>query len=445
MNGSTESALQVFHEAARRVPAYRALLAEQGIVADEINTGDNFRHLPVLDKQNTFQRFPIADLCLDGTLGKPASVLTSSGHSGVFAFSLADERALAATTQAIDDVLDQLFGVRTMPTLLINCLPMGVKVPTAACTLAETSVRPDMVLALVQALGADFTQLILVGDAAFVKLVLELGVRQGIEWRRYRVHVVLGEELLAENARSYFHRLLGSEPANAETGLIFSSMGIAEIGLNLFFEAPPAAPLIALRRALHSHAELRRTIVGDATWAPSLFTFDPRCVHVEFIEGNRLVLTTLLPTRIPLVRYAPGDYGRFVTIPAAAHTGLAAVGCNPALLEALPIVAIRGRGQSALAGNTPLSPEAIKEGIYHDPESARLTTANFRLASGPECAEVRLQLSPDVVADETLDRRFAEAIGQYAEGPIRVRCQPYASFGSGMRLDYERKYDYLGP
>ena len=143
--------LEAFHRAATRVPAYQMLLNEASIHPESIKTPTDFLRLPVLEKQNTFQRFPIEQLCLDGQLGQLGSVLTSSGHSGIFAYGLNAVNSLQETMQWIDDLLDLLFAVRSRSTLLINCLPMGVKVPTGACTLAETSVRPDMAVGLVEA------------------------------------------------------------------------------------------------------------------------------------------------------------------------------------------------------------------------------------------------------------------------------------------------------
>ena len=73
-----------------------------------------------------------------------------------------------------------------------------------------------------------------------------------------------------------------------------------------------------------------------------------------------------------------------------------------------------------------------------------MTTANFRLVSGEERATVRVQLVPGVEPSRAMDDRFAEAVAHYARAPVRVRCSRYESFGSGMALDYERKFDYLG-
>lgn len=446
MGLNTETlALNAFQRAVR-APAYRALLEAAGVRPAEITSLADFSRLPILEKRDTFQRFGIEQLCVDGKLGQLGAVLTSSGHSGIFAFGLTAFEALPATAQWIDDLLDALFSVRTKPTLLINCLPMGVKVPTQACTLAETSVRPDMVVGLVKAFGRHYAQTILVGEAAFIKHVLELGVTAGVDWKALLVHVIVGEEPLAENARKYLERILGSDPRRPETGLIASSMGVAELGLNLFSEVPPIGAIVILRRLLHEDAELRRAVFGSALWVPSLFTYDPRRVLVEFDAAGRLLLSTLDPyVPVPLIRYATGDRGTLLHLPPAVRPTIEAAGIPWEMFDAIPVVAIFGRGDHALAGKDPVYPEAVKEGIYHDLTLAELTTANFRLVSGSDHVRVRVQLSPGVKVTKDLSERFRAAISHYVRPMIDVSCEPYESFGSGMSLDYERKFQYLGP
>lgn len=430
-----------FTRAAGRVPAYRTLLAEAGLVAADFASPADLARLPVLEKSNTFQRFALADLCVDGEVGRPGSVLTSSGHSGIFAFGLNEAADLPHMAEWIDGLLDLLFSVRQRATLLINCLPMGVRVPTTACTLAETSVRPDMVVGLVQAFGPHYEQIILVGEAAFIKHVLESGRAKGVDWQRHLVHLILGEEPLAENARRYFERLLGADPL--PRGLVASSMGVAEIGLNLFFEVPPPSPLIDLRRRLHAAPELCQVLFGQS-WTPSLFTYDPRRLFVEFDPRGRLLLTTLdTRLRIPLIRYAPGDFGHFLGVSDELRRHPAIADMPWDVLDALPIVAIRGRGEHALAGRTPVYPEAVKEGIYYDHSLAELTTANFRLVAGPERVRVRIQLLPGIKPPPGAALRFAEAIAIYTGPVVEVVCELYELFGSGMSLDYERKFSYL--
>jgi len=437
--------LAAFRQSFSRVPAYRQLLQEAEIIGAEIKTMEDFFRLPICEKFSTFRRFDIQDLCLDGEIGHLASVLTSSGHSGIFAFGLNNAVPRYGATEWIDNLLDYLFEVKSKKTLLINCLPMGVKVPTEACTLAETSVRADMVVGLVKALGGHYAQIILVGEAAFVKHVLELGAANGVDWFPLLVHIVLGEEPLAENARKYLEKLLGTAISKPDKGVIASSMGVAEVGLNLFFEVPPAMHLILLRRLLHENAKLRSLVLGHRLFVPCLFTYDPRRIYVEFDAKGRLLLTTLEShLRVPLVRYATGDSGRLLDLPPESREEIEAAGIKWDLLLAIPIVIIEGRGDYASAGDARVYPEAVKEGIYKDPDLASLSTANFRLVSDNEKVRVRIQLSPGIVRDTLIEERFLRAIQVYVDAPIEVVCEAYETFGSGMTLDFERKFNYLG-
>lgn len=434
--------LSIFQVAAQRVPAYRRILAEAGVRPEQILSLDDFLALvPILDKNGTFYRFPLAELCLDGELGRPSAVLTSSGHSGRFSFGLYERERADAESRHIDDVLDAFFSVRSRPTLLINCLPMGVKVTTRACTLAETSVRADMVTAIVRGFGEHYEQIIIVGDTAFVKHVVELGQQEGVDWPGMQVHVIVGEEPIAENARKYLELMLGIGEIGFDQGFVGSSMGVAELGLNLFVELPGT---VSLRRVLHEDARARQALLGpDATHVPMLFTYDPSRVFVETLPDGRLVLTPLdAGRRVPLVRYATGDIASLVG--PEDFEGLDAV--EDAWLQdlkGLGLAMVHGRGRGATAGGVTVHPEQVKEGLYLEPELARLTTANFRLTSGSSQVTARVQLSPGMTANPQLERAYEQAIARYAPAPVAVVCETYAAFSGGMALDYERKFDYL--
>jgi len=431
-----------FLAAARDVPAYKRILDEAGVDAAKVRSLDEFRCLvPIVDKKMTFGSFPVAQLCRHGQLAKPTSVLTSSGHSGQFAFGIYDSHTAQDEIELVDDALDMLLSVRSRTTLLINCLPMGVQVQTRACTLAQTSVRADMVTALVKQLGQHYEQIVLIGETAFIKHVLELGQVLGIDWQRLLVHVIVGEEPLAENARKYLADILATDAGRPETGLIASSMGVAELGLNLFLELPE---LIVLRRTLHEDPKLREAVFGNSPAnVPMLFTYDARRVFVEILDDGELVLSTLdTDRRLPLVRYRTGDIGAMLTPQDLARI-IPGRNDGATAMEQLPIVAIQGRGKGVWAGAVPIYPEQVKEGLYYDPTLARMITANFRLSGGVQRGRLRIQLSPDVADEPALADRFAQTISRYVPAPLEVKCQTYESFGSGMALDYERKFAYI--
>jgi phenylacetate-CoA ligase len=183
---------------------------------------------------------------------------------------------------------------------------------------------------------------------------------------------------------------------------------------------------------------------GDLTWVPSLFTYDPSRIFVEFGPEGRLIVTTLHQhLRLPLIRYATGDIGHFLSIPERLSRRIEEIGIPWSLVSQLPIVAIMGRGRYVSAAAEKVFPEAVKEGIYFDADLARLTTANFRLNTSGDKAHIRIQLCPGISTSSDLEARFSTAIARYVKAPLQVSCESYASFGSGMTLDYERKFDYF--
>lgn len=118
-------------------------------------------------------------------------------------------------------------------------------------------------------------------------------------------------------------------------------------------------------------------------------------------------------------------------------------GVSGQALAGLPVLLIRGRGDGVRAAQVTVYPERIKEGLYLDPTLARQAMANFRLASGPKAARVRVQLARGAAEQGDLAGRFRRAMARYTAAPLEVLCQSYLAFGSGLALDYERKFDYL--
>ncbi|MBN2210422.1 MAG: hypothetical protein JW709_03420 [Sedimentisphaerales bacterium] len=434
--------LEAFRQAAGDVPAYAQILREASIESGEINSLEDFKRLPIIDKASTFEKFALADLCRQGTYFMPAGIITSSGHSGRFAYGIIPVDSFTQQSQRIDDALELFFQARTKTTLLINCLPMGVQIPATCCTVAPISVREDMAVALVQGLASYYEQIILVGETAFIKRVLEYGREKGINWSDLFVHVIVGEEPIAENARAYLQSLLGIDPFGPETGLVVSSMGVAEIGLNLFMEIPQLA---MLRRVLHQHPQLQALLLGsDAPGLPMLFTYDPTSIYIEILDNREMIITTLDSERpLPLMRYRTGDIAQWVDIQDLPDIpGLNEL--KQHLPAELPVIAIFGRGQFVTAnGCDRIYPEQIKEGLYHDHTLAAQVTGNFRIYNGAPRARCRIQLAPGVKPDASLNQRFTATINTYVSAPVDVACEAYESFIDGMTVDYERKFAYI--
>ena len=441
------NALKQFRRAAK-LPAYAALLKESGIDAETIRQWSDFSRLPLLGKDNTFLRFPLEDLTVPDTLNNLAGVLTSSGQSGKFAYGLTTRKQMKHANFMIDLALEATFHIDTHKTLLINALPMGVGFASDTVTVAETSVREDMVLTLADKFGPYYDQIILVTDPLFLKLLCDTSRDRSFDWKRFRVHAIIGEETFGENYRSYVGNILGSDPDNFDGPILGASMGAGELGLNLFFETPQT---IALHRLLCKNATLRQRFFGqDLTpeQIPMLFTYSTsqlclECLPDDHAPGGygQLTLTPLAgDTALPLVRYQTGDLIR--PFSPDEIMGLLKDTTNPNLRHwKMPLIALRGRDSEEMPG---INVSEIKEALYKDPTLADHLSGAFKLI--PQTTKeltlhVQMRLGSDIATEE---------IGAH----VRIVLPPtlqnssinvwdYDRFPYGMRLDYERKFKYL--
>src|SRR5262249_5603706 len=162
--------------------------------------------------------------------------------------------------------------------------------------------------------------------------------------------------------------------------LVMSSMGIAELDLNIFHET---LDTIAIRRLAHRDAKLRRALFGDVTHCPMFFVYYPHRCYVEELAtggGQRELVLSMLSEemKIPLLRYRTGDFGQIFAYGQVVEI-LARHGYRVAPDLKLPFLAVSGRGKSIAAGSSRLTPEEVKEALYTDHEIARALTGNFRL------------------------------------------------------------------
>ena len=441
--------LEAFRRVARTVPAYAQALGAANVDPRTVDSIAAFvASAPLLDKHNTFGAHPIAALCVDGNLDGLRSLLTSSGHSGVFSFGVNTRENVLRSARSIDTVLQYLFNVDERRTLFINCLPMGVKVHTNATVLAETSVRADMVYAVVKKFAAEFDQIVMVGEGSFIKKIVEDGAElHGIDWHTLTTHVVTGEEGIAENYRTYLAGLLGiSDIDNPADKLIMSSMGVAELDVNIFHETREA---VRIRRLAHKDPALRRSLFGDqARCCPMFFVRYPSRCFVETIDvgagHEELVISMLSPEmKLPLLRYRAGDFGRLLSY-AQVVTTLGAHGFDVVPDLKLPFLAVYGRGQALAHNGGQIFPEAIKEALYAHHDLAASVTGNLRLWDDNGVARLDLQLREGYTSVPAAGDRLMSAIGEYSNTlPDVIAFHPHAAFPYNMSVDWERKFAYL--
>ncbi len=409
--------LDTFRTVAATMPWYRTLLAEQGVTADDIRDAADFsRHCPLLTKRNTFDRFTLAELAATTALPQLASVLTSSGHGGRFSFGLNTREQEQAGADAIDFALDDAFDVAARPTLALNCLPMGVTFGSRCMTVATTSVREDMAVALVEAFGDAYQQVLIVADPLFLKRLIDYARGRGLDWRRHRLQVVVGEEVFGEHFRGYMAQRLGLDLTAPDGSWLMSSFGVGELGLHLCYETRATVALRRLVRADPTLASALDCPASAGNGLPMLFTYEPRRIHLEIespaADGYGRLTVSMLDTRlpIPLLRYQTGDIARLLdpeAVAAPLHDRRLTL---PAALPAPPDCAARPRARGAAQRRT-----------CHDVQGRRLCRPRRRRpADRSRAADVRRRRAAPCTCS------WSQASATTGPSPPRcaITCQP---------------------
>ncbi len=250
LESSKSRAIRACMDAAKHSSAYRTLLQEQGIDPAQLGPQTPWSSLPVLTKANTFERFPLSQLSRPLPARALADVLTSSGRGGrSYGFRLTAREQHEEAWFDIDLGLQDVFGVDEKPTLLVNCLPMGVVFRSRAVAVANVSVREDMACSILRDVGPGFQQTVLCTDPLFIRRLLDEAQAAGVDWRALNTSVIVGEEVLVEAQRDYIAARMGIDIGQDPHRLVGSSFGVGELGLNLLFETRET---IRMRRAMRT-------------------------------------------------------------------------------------------------------------------------------------------------------------------------------------------------
>lgn len=433
--------IPAFRNAVKNVAAYKKILNEHNVDPRVITDKESYtRLLPIIDK-SVFDKYDIIELCKGGDLSDMQLASTSGGTSGTtFSFGLTGSKELRDLSFFIDTLAEISFNVSQRKTLWISALAMGVHVRTNL-PLAETSVRSDMVLALLKKIGPQFEQIILHGNPFFIKKLIEEGAETGIDWKSMLVHVVIGEDWTPENYNDYIASYLGIDCDRSSTGKIGIILGITELGITLFQETEESA---WIRRLARKDKEFGKALFGKYSQiCPILFTYHPYQIFLEEVNDELVFSSLSRDAMIPLLRYCSGDKGIVYTYDEV-----------KALLERfgygkyaphvkLPMVAVSGRRIKAAGFIDTITPEHVKTGIYSDFEAAKATTGYFRMSLPKARLKIELQLCPKREPSESLKRRFYECISKYVKTDFELILYPYAQFPYGMGLIYEYKFKYI--
>ncbi len=309
---SEEMILALFHRCVTEVPAYRRFLEAQKINPAEITSYPAFRQLPLMNKANYMQAFPLPERCLGGSLRSSDRVAVSSGSTGQPTFwprSVAHELDVAVR---FEQVFCDSFRTHERNTLAVVCFALGNWVgglyTTSCCWHLARKGYPLMVATpgnnkaeifrAVRELAPHFEQTVLLGYPPFIKDVIDAGAAEGIDWASYKPKLVFAGEVFSEEWRELLGKRIGSTSPCFDSASLY---GTADGGV-LGNETPFS---IAIRGWLSKHPDAARTLFGESR-LPTLVQYDPASRFFEVHEGTLVVSGE---NSVPLVRYHIADKG----------------------------------------------------------------------------------------------------------------------------------------
>lgn len=373
-NPMSHSVISSFQYAAQELPYYKKILAERGIQPEAVTDESSFLALaPILTKDDLFGRFSATDFSPGGSIPDFASAIVSSGTSGVFSFGLISQDEVARQRAMVDGMMEQFFDAKNNPPLIINLLAMGVSF-VSSYPVVPTSVRTDIALQVIKNFGQS-KNVVLIGDPHVLKKLLEEGIASGIHWVEYSVSVIVGGVWFSASYVSYMLNLLnGSQSPEQQKNRLYSTMGVTEVGLNIFAATPD---LVYMREVIQSSDELRSILAPKQLAVPIIMYQLAQDLHLEVVNQDEqgvgdLVVTHLNPAVTPcLIRYSTGDRVRLISVEEMDQMGI-----RP--LMPLPVYAVYGR--SSVTATT-VTEADVKQALYADTDLCSIATGHFVIES----------------------------------------------------------------
>lgn len=311
-------ALSLFHEMASRVPAYKDFLRLNEVNHKHVRTINDFKKLPIIDKDNYLRRYPLKDLCWDGKFSERQWVLSStSGSTGepfYFPRTYLQDKHYAVSAELY---LRENFDIENKTTLYIDAFAMGSWIGglftyeaihrVAAKGYSISIITPGTnkleVVNDVKRLGHFFDQVIIGCYPPMMKDILDLGVEEGLDWSSFKIGLIFSAEGFGEQFREHVHRIAGIKDYFLGSLNHYGTVDQGTVG----HETPTS---IFIRKTAYENSKLFHELFGPNRKQPTLVQYLPEFFYFESLE-NKILCSSY--SGLPLVRYDVKDSGSVLT------------------------------------------------------------------------------------------------------------------------------------
>ena len=319
---TSKKILDLFHHVALSVPAYKKFLELHDINHSEIKDFSDFQNLPLLTKENYLRQYPLTELCRQGKLELCDMIAASSGSTGKPTFwgrSYTDELQIATR---FEQIFRDSFSADTKSTLAVICFSLGTWVGgiyTLNCcrhlankgyliSAIATGNNKAEILRVVEELGTNFEQVVLLGYPPFLKDVIDTGISSGIKWGQYQIKLVMAGEVFSEEWRDLVYQRIDAQHPCFDSASLY---GTADAGV-LGNETPLS---ICIRRFFANNPQAAKALFKESR-LPTLVQYDPTSRFFE-VQDKNLIFSG--DNGIPLLRYNILDTGGIITYDEMLH------------------------------------------------------------------------------------------------------------------------------
>ena len=422
-------ALELFHDMAKRVPAYKDFLAKNKFDPKQVKSIQDFSRIPLVNKDNYLRKYPRQALCWDGRFADQRWVIsTTSGSTGEpFYFPRTDlqDEYYAVTAELY---LRENFQIQHKKTLYIDAFAMGawigglftyeaikrVSEKGYQLSIITPGINKAEVINNVRKLGPDFDQVIIGCYPPIMKDIIDLGIEEGLKWKEYNLGVVFSAEGFSEEFRDYIVKY-GKLPNTYMSTL--NHYGTVDLG-TMSHETPAS---ILIRRQAVKDRELFEGIFGKVSKQPTFTQFIPEMFYFEEVSGGVICSSR---SGLPLVRYDLQDHGGVTTLDQVKKTYKENGRDLPAELRKhevdhtlwnLPFVYVYERSDfSVTFSGAQIYPEEIRRALLKR-EVEHKVTGKFTMISGYDSRaknylEINIELKKGVEPSRTLAKEITQLV-----------------------------------
>lgn len=439
INTGEKKALNLFHLAAKYVPAYQDFLKKNKVKPQSIKNIDDFNQVPPTDKLNYISQYSLSDLSWSGYVNSSNIISYSSGATGQpYLWPRGLYQDLEGAFQ-FEHLLTSLFQIDQRSTLLVNCFSMGNYVAgvyvSSSCKLVAQKSHPLTIVSpgindkdaldMLQRVDHQYDQIIIAGYPPFIRNLIDTCLQANYRLPSKKLKFFFASEFFSESWRKHTLSLTGKRNPVTDSTNIYGTADTAIFS----FETPTT---ILLRQLSQSRPQLNQSLF-NTNLTPTFVQYNPALTYYEHINNN---ISVTCAAGIPLIRYDLKDQGG-ILLGNQVNQSLEENGLylNQELAKHnltsnhnnLPYLFVTNRADNAVSFYAiTIYPEYIRNGI----ESTQLTSqlsGRFTLISNHQgkdnpTLDVHVELNPNIKPSQMLETIVCRSVTK----SLKKHCSEYS-------------------